>query len=63
MNVKAFVHAGEVVDLPGRWELLLLNAGYRDFQTFQVPCPGLRHGANHAARVDHEVILVAETDR
>lgn len=63
VNVKDFIHAGERVPLVDLWALLLENRGYRITRRLEVPCPGIRHGANSAARVDHEVILCAEVDR
>lgn len=60
VNVKAFIKDFEVYDLPERWAHTLAEHGYRVTARLEVPCPGIRHGANHAARIDHEVILVAE---
>lgn len=60
VNVKAFIHAGRVVDLPGMWEVLLIASGYRVASRVTVGTPGIRHGSNAEARIDHEVILLAE---
>lgn len=60
VNVKAFIHNHQVVDLPRLWETALLVHGYRLTQRVEVPVTGIRHGANHDRRIDHEVILVAD---
>ena len=41
------------------WARLLEQYGYVIAQRIKVPTPGLRYGANHDARVGHEVILDA----
>lgn len=59
VNVKAFVHRGEIVDLPEMWEVLLIANGYTVTSRQAVPAPGIRFGANSDARVDHEMVLTA----
>lgn len=60
VNVKAFVHAGQVVDLPGRWVELLETAGLTVTNRIEVRTPGIRHGANRDRRVECETVLVVE---
>ena len=60
VNVSDFIVAGEVFDYAQRWvELLEDDHGYEIVMNLAVATPRQRHGANGAARVDHETILVA----
>lgn len=63
LNVKAFIHRGRVVDLPGQWADLLAGYGYGVSERLEVPCPGYRFGSNRGARVPTEAVLLAEVAR
>ena len=64
INAKNFLKTlktGEdaVEQLVVEWHLASwLNLGYKLEEVVKVPTPGMRHGANGAARIDHEVLLV-----
>ena len=57
-NVKDVIAAGQVVPVVAWWEALWAGLGLRPIGRVDVPCPGIRHGANSAARVDTEAVLV-----
>ena len=62
VNVKDFIRTprgGTPVVHPhvDEWAEFLERSGWTITQRIDVPTPGLRDGANHGARVDHEVIL------
>lgn len=59
VNIKDVVVDGQVVAVVEPWARLLERHGYDIVKEILIPCPGQRHGANGAARVDHEVVLVA----
>ena len=59
LNVKAFIHAGEVVDLPSMWEVLLITLGFGIDKVEYVETPGIRFGENADRRVSHETIITA----
>jgi hypothetical protein len=59
VNVKDFVHEGQVVPLAEMWESMLTHG--HDWQLIRrhdVECPGMLHGANRGARIATEAILV-----
>lgn len=60
INIKGFIHKGELVDLPKLWKDLLSQRGYDIVKEIEIPCPGIRMGANREARLDNEVILVGK---
>lgn len=61
VNVKAFIHDGEVVDLPSMWEVLLITLGYHIISHKVVETPGIRFGQNSEARTPGESIITATT--
>lgn len=62
INVKAFIHAGEVIDLPSMWEVLLVAKGYYIERVEKVETPGIRYGQNADQRVDYETLISATPD-
>lgn len=60
VNMKDVVVDHQVVAVVDDWVRLLDRYGYEVIERFEVACPGQRHGANGAARVDREVVLVAD---
>ena len=59
VNVKAFIHRGEVVDLPSMWEVLLISLGYTIHSNELIETPGIRYGENAEKRVPGENLIVA----
>lgn len=59
VNVKAFVHDGEVVDLPAMWEAALASHGFFVRKPVYVETPGIRYGSNSEKRAKCETILQA----
>ena len=60
VNVKDTIARGERVPVVATWAGLLTDAGWGVTDWIVVDVHGQRHGANGHARVDHEVILVAQ---
>lgn len=63
LNVKDFVYSKKgqmhVEPVVTDWTNLLLEVGFKVSELIKVPTPGLRDGANHKTRIDHEVIILA----
>lgn len=62
-NVKDVIVAGKVVPVVAWWETLWAGLGLRPIGRVDVPCPGIRHGTNSAARVDTEAVLIYRKPR
>lgn len=58
VNVKPFIHKGEVIELDKLWEQRLRDRGLT-VQSTPVTCPGIRHGTNRDLRLDNEFVLLA----
>jgi tRNA G10 N-methylase Trm11 len=58
LNVKNFIRAGSVVDVCRWHKRRVLGLGMVLVDEQKVGTPGLRFGANHKARVDHEMVYV-----
>jgi hypothetical protein len=57
LNVKNFYQDKELV-LLSEWHIgAVSDAGFRYVAGSAIPTPGMRHGRNHEARVDHELVL------
>lgn len=59
-NVKNHIRSFEVMDAESLHIGLLRDVGFSVVEVVNVEARGLRHGENHAARVDQEVILCLE---
>ena len=63
LNVKNFIKAGAVVNVVGWYAGVLRGVLKMDvYDVVDVHGPGLRHGANHDARVDGEVLICARKE-
>ena len=63
LNVKNFIKGGEVVNVVGWYAGVLRGVLRMDvYDVVDVHGPGLRHGANHDARVDGEVLICARKE-
>jgi hypothetical protein len=58
VNVKDFTTGERYVDVTGGWRLAMACKGWHLVRRHDVPCPGMRHGANGNVRVDTEAVLV-----
>ena len=62
LNVKDFYRRGQLVEVTG-WHVERLQAlGFRLVEWRKVNCPGQRHGANGALRVDFENVIGMRKD-
>lgn len=58
LNCKDHVRGGDLVPVPA-WHIETLQAlGFDVVKWERVPCPGMRWGANHAARADVESVIL-----
>ena len=62
-NVKDVIAAGQIVPVVQWWADLWATLGLRPIDRIDIPCPGIRHGTNRAARVDTEAVLVYRKPR
>lgn len=60
VNVKDSVRKHQTYPLVNLWTGLLAWSGFQVVQDVQVDTPGNRYGSNRDARIDFEVILVAQ---
>lgn len=58
VNVKDHIRKGEVMPVTDWHAAALKHAGFHWIKGVCVETPGLRHGANHDKRVDHEWLLM-----
>jgi tRNA G10 N-methylase Trm11 len=62
LNCKNHIRAGHIQDVTG-WHINHIKSlGFTLEQQIHVPTPGHRHGANHAQRLDYEVIALLRKD-
>jgi hypothetical protein len=59
VNVKDFIHDGDVYKLADEWCDLLRSCGYQVHHRVKIPVKGMRNGANREARLEYEEIIVA----
>lgn len=60
LNVKNHIRDGVEMRV-AQWHFIAAtNAGFAHIDSFEVACPGNRHGENAALRVDNEIIFVLE---
>lgn len=57
LNIKNHIRKGEE-QLVSEWHHTVLSTLLEPVAEFKVEAPGLRHGANHELRVDHEWVYV-----
>lgn len=58
LNIKDHVRRGSVVAVTD-WHLEALETlGFEELEYVKVPCPGMRFGRNHGARVDYESVVL-----
>ncbi len=60
INMKDHIRDGERQPVTSWHRNVCRAIGYTYVETIKVPVSGLRHGANHEARIDHESIIVLE---
>jgi len=58
VNVKDFVHDGDMYPLADEWEALMISCGYTLAHRLEARVPGMRNGRNREARQEYEAILV-----
>lgn len=58
LNIKDHVRGKRLQHVPEWHAGVLGGLGYSLVEAFEVPTPGNRRGANHEARVDHELLVL-----
>lgn len=60
LNIKDHVRRGSVVAVTD-WHIETLESlGFATLEHIKVPCPGMRFGQNHGARVDYESVVLLQ---
>lgn len=63
LNIKDHIRKGRPQRVPG-WHLQVATTlGFHLEHIEVIPTPGMRHGANHQARVDHELVATLRKPR
>jgi SAM-dependent methyltransferase len=58
LNVKDFIRGGERIKVTSWHRAVCVGIGFKLLEFHGVPCPGMKFGENHEARVDEEMVFV-----